>query len=191
MAGDGAGDRRGSADADVKTRLGGRLLKKRVERVAGVALIPRNLAVGRGRGRRGRRSIARYCHTRLEQRALVGFVLQRNPYRNRLQALETRGGFEVGALLAAVQRSAAFRAVAGEIGAGGKLRRAVEAARRRDCLHQAWQPGTSDVNGWTWALLSGPFVAVTLGFEIRALGIHIAPLFVLAIAIHGEIEFTP
>ena len=97
----------------------------------------------------------------------------------------------MGALLAAVQRGAAFRAVTAEIGAGGKLRRAVEAARRGDCLHEAWQPGTSDVNGWTGARLSGPFVAVSLGFEIRAIGIHIATLFVLAFAIHGEIELTP
>ena len=94
----------------------------------------------------------------------------------------------MGALLATVQLGSAFRAVAAEIGAGRKLRRAVEAARRCDCLHEAWQSGTSDVNGWTRARLSGPFVAVTLGFEIRAIGVHIAPLFVLAIAIHGEID---
>ena len=56
---------------------------------------------------------------------------------------------------------------------------------------EAWQPGTSDINGGTRTRLSGSFVAVTLGFEIRAIGIHIAPLFVLAIAIHGEIELTP
>jgi len=97
----------------------------------------------------------------------------------------------VGALLAAVQRGTAFRAVAAEIGAGGKWRRAVETTRRGDCLYEARQPRTSYINGWTRARLSGPFVAVSLGFGIRALGIHIAPLFVLAIAIHGEIEFTP
>ena len=97
----------------------------------------------------------------------------------------------MGALLAAVQRGAAFRAVAAEIGAGGKLGGAVVATRGRDCLHEAWQPGTSDVNGWTRARLSGPFVAVSLRFETRAIGVHIAPLFVLAIAIHGEIELTP
>src|SRR5690242_9368090 len=106
MAGDGAGDRRRSADADVKKRLGGGLLKQGVERVAGVALIARDLAVGRGRRRRRRCSVARYGNARFEQRALVGFVLQRNPYRNRLQALETSGGLEVGALLAAVQSGA-------------------------------------------------------------------------------------
>jgi hypothetical protein len=168
------------------------LLEQGVECAAGVTGIARALAIRRRRRRgSGRRCVARHSNTRFEQVAFVGFILQRNPDRNGLQALKARGRFEVGALLAAVQSGSAFRAVAAEIGSAGKLRGAVIAPGRGNGLNQPREPRTGHIDGWARPRLPGPIIAVSLGFEIRALGVHIAPLFVLAIAIHGEVEFTP
>ena len=50
-----------------------------------------------------------------KQFTLVMLVFIRNSRGNRFQALEAGGRFEVGALLTAMQRGGAFRAVALEI----------------------------------------------------------------------------
>jgi hypothetical protein len=94
----------------------------------------------------------------------------------------------VGALLAAVQRRAAFWAVSGEIGSVGKVRGAVVAPRRSHGLDQAWKARAGYIDGRTGARLSGPVVAVSLGSVVWAVGVLVAPLCILAITIHGVVE---
>jgi len=145
--------------------------------------------VGGGRGWRGRgRCVSRHGYARLEQRTLVGFVLHGDAHRDRLQALEARRGIEVRALLAAVQRGAAFRAVAAVIGSVGKLRGAVVATGGGHGLDQAGKPRAGYIDGRTGARLPGPVVAISLGSVVRAVGVLVAPLFISAITIHGEVE---
>src|SRR5204863_59928 len=88
------------------TRL--RFLKEFVESAARVVGVAGGWGAGvhrRGRGRRGLAggAFAGHRYTRSEERAFVGFVLQRNAHRDGLETLETGGGLEVRALFAAVQ----------------------------------------------------------------------------------------
>jgi hypothetical protein len=96
----------------------------------------------------------------------------------------------VGALLAAMQRHTALRTIAIEIGSRGELSGAIEASCRGNSLNQARKPRAGHINGWARALLSGSFVAIALGFKIRTLGVHVPPLFVPAITIHGEVSYS-
>src|SRR5258708_6454748 len=96
-----------------RRRPGGLLyfFKQVVEGCAGVGGATRRWDRG------GDRSVTRGCvardgHARLEQLALVGLVLQHDPYWDRLEALKARRRLEVRALLAAVERGVALRAVA-------------------------------------------------------------------------------
>jgi len=92
----------------------------------------------------------------------------------------------VRALLATVQWRSAFRAIPGEVGTVGKHGRATEATRRGDGLHEAWKPWAGYIDGGTQAL-PGPVVAIALGPVVRAVCVHVAPLFILAITVHGEL----
>src|SRR5450432_3863744 len=83
-------------------------------------------------------------HARCEESALVGFVLQGNAHRDGLEALETGGGLEVGALLAAVQLGIALRARSAEVRTGWNGRRAVVAPGRGNVLHEAGKPGAGN-----------------------------------------------
>jgi hypothetical protein len=55
-------------------------------------------------------------------------IFERDANRNRPDALESSGGLEIDALLATVQRSVAFRALAFEVDIGGQRRAATEAS---------------------------------------------------------------
>jgi hypothetical protein len=82
-------------------------------------------------------------------------------------------------LLAAVQRYAAFRAVAFEIRAVRQLRCATVTAGCDNALHQPWQSGASDVNRQTRA-----FRPIFRFPPIVPVGILVAVLPVLSIIIH-------
>ena len=93
------------------------------------------------------------------------------------------------ALLAAVQVGAALGAVAVEVDSIGQLSGAVEASGRSDRLDEAGEPGAGYIDGRTRALwVPGPLVAVSFGTRFRTVGVHVAPLTVLAITIHGELS---
>lgn len=94
------------------------------------------------------------------------------------------------ALLTAMQSGVALRAVAGEIDAVGEKRGAVVASGRGNGLHQAGKARAGHIDWRTRTLwLSGPIVAVTFGTRFRTVGVLVAPLTVLAITVHGEVEF--
>src|SRR5258708_30865991 len=86
-------------------------LEQVVESGAGVGGAARHRDRGWGGSVARRGGIARDSHTRLEQLALVGLVLRHDPYGDRLEALKARRRLEVRALLAAVERGVALRAV--------------------------------------------------------------------------------
>lgn len=159
------------------------LLEELIERGAGVVRRTR----GGGRRRRGRarsRCVTGYGHARREPLALVRLVLRCDPHRDRFQALEPRRGFEVRALLAAVERLSALGTVALEVRVGRQRRGTVITPGRDDRLHQARKPGPGDVKRWTRALrpLFGSPAA------IFAVGVHVAPLSVLPIVFHRRIH---
>jgi hypothetical protein len=83
-----------------------------------------------------RRCVASHSDARLEHLAIVGLVFYGDTYWYRFQALKASGRFEMGALLTAMQRGAAFGAFAFPIGVGRKRGGAVEAARSDDILQQ-------------------------------------------------------
>src|ERR1035438_4306226 len=125
-----------------------------------------------------------------EQRALVGFVLQRDAHRNGLQALESSGWLEIGALLATMQRSVAFRTVAVPVDAVRQSRGTVETAGRGDRLYQARQARSGYVERWFRARGPGPLVATAAFSKIRAIRVHVARFCVFSIPVHGELR-TP
>jgi len=66
---------------------------------------------------------------------------------------------------------------------------AVEASGRGHRLDEAGEPGAGYIDGRTRALwLPGPLVAISFGTRFRTVGVHVAPLTVLAITIHGELS---
>jgi len=161
------------------------LFEETVEGVAGVTGITRRVlirlgALAEARWRPGGR-VARHSHAGRKQRAVIGFVFNRNSRRNRLQTLEARGRLEVRALFAAVKLGIALGTVPAEVDAIRQRRRATVASRRRYRLHQARQARASDVDGWAWPGLLRP--VVTARFRVPV-GIHVARLSVLSVAIH-------
>jgi hypothetical protein len=116
--------------------------------------------------------------------ALVGLVLGNDPHRDGLQALETRRGLEMRALLAAVQGHPALGTVALEVRAAGKGRSAVVTPGGDNRLHQARQPGPGDVDGGARASRT----LFRLARAVLAAGVHVAPLFVFTIVFHGRIH---
>ena len=170
------------------SRLQTLLLEQGVESAAGISRAAGPLLVAHGgRGWSGGGRVASDGYAGLEQRTLVGLVLERYPHRNRLQALETGGGLEVGTLLATVQGGSAFRAVAAVGGSVGKLRGAVVTSGGGNGLHQARQARAGYIEGRTRAGLAGPVASVSIGSWVRAVGVLIASLSVLAITIHGKL----
>ena len=98
----------------------------------------------------------------------------------------------MGALLAAVQRRPAFRAVTGEVGALRKQGGAAKTTGRGDGLNQPRKARSGYIDWRTRSLWPDPVVAISLGPVVRAFGVHVAPLLVPTISIHGEVfEFTP
>jgi hypothetical protein len=117
--------------------------------VVGIARARRTRIHRRRRRRRGLagRAVAGHRDARRKQSAFVGFVLQWDAHRNRLEALEARPRFEMRALLAAVKLRIAFRAVAAEVGTWRDRRRTVVAPGCGHVLHKAGKPGAGDVEG--------------------------------------------
>jgi hypothetical protein len=89
--------------------------------------------------------IARDRHPRLEQLTLIRLILHRDPYRDGLEALKSRGRLEVRALLAAVERSPAFGTRAPKIDVSRQSRGAIKATGRGHRLHEAREPRTGNV----------------------------------------------
>ena len=114
----------------------------------------------------------------------LAWSFDRNPYRDRFQALEPGGRLEVGALFAAMQRGIALRAIPAEVDAVSELRRAVVAARRGNRLHQPGKAWAGYVYGRTWTLRTWAIFSRTSRF--RAIRVHVSPLSVFAISIHQE-----
>ena len=111
------------------------------------------------------RGVACHGETRLEQRALIRLVLLGNASRDRLQALEPRGRFEVRALLAAMQGSTALRAGTLKIDVRKKGGGAVEAAGCRYRLHQPRQTRPCDIDRWPRTLRLGALIALGAGMR--------------------------
>jgi hypothetical protein len=93
----------------------------------------------------------------------------------------------VGTLLTTVQSGSAFRAVPAVGGSVGKLRSAVVTSRGGNGLHQAWQARAGYIEGRTQPGLPGPIASVSIRSGVRAVGVLVASLSILAITIHGEL----
>ena len=134
---------------------------------------------------RTRRAVTRDCYARVEELALVHLVLVGNARRDRLRALETRRWFEKGALLTAVESSAAFWTRAFKVDVRGQSDRAVVTT---GSCHGLNKPGKTRAGRilhrtrtcWPRRLLS--FFPFVVG---RTVGVHIAVLPVFAIRIHN------
>ena len=166
-------------------------LKQAVERSACVVRVARRGDVGRRSGLRwcGRGGITRHRYAGPEQGAIVRLVLRRDACWDGFGALEPRGRLEVGALLAAVERCVALRALNREVGTGWKLGRAIEATRRRYRLHQPRQTRSGNVDGWPGArrpraFLTPGIVAIGELTVVVAAGFLVAALLVLTVAFH-------
>ncbi|MBV8864378.1 MAG: hypothetical protein JO210_03150 [Acidobacteriaceae bacterium] len=133
------------------------------------------------RNRPGWERVARNRKTGREQLTGICLILYRNAYRDRLMALEAGGGIEVHTLLAAVQSSAAFRAVAFKFGVMREADSAVVTSRSYDVLDQARKLGARYVDGKFRALRSGS-VSVPRRTAVRIL-IAVLPIF--AISVHS------
>lgn len=121
-------------------------------------------------------------HAGLEELAFVGLILDRDPHRHGLQALEASGGFEMCALFAAVQRSTALRTFTLPIDIGAQSRRTAETAGRHYVLEQTGEPWASNVDGRPGT--RGPGAVGQLAVPGTAIGIHVAPLSVLTVVVH-------
>src|ERR1700704_6338068 len=86
-----------------------------------------------------------------------------------------------------MQRSSAFGTVASECGSVGKLCGAVIAPGRCYGLDKPRKSRACYINGWTRSWLSGPVIPVSLEPGVRAFGVHIPPLFIPTITVHGEL----
>src|ERR1039458_1953023 len=166
------------------------LLKEIIKRDARIALalgldqllpVSQHWPNHRARGR----AIPRHRHAGAEELALVGAVLRCDPLADRLGALETGRWLKPTALLTAVQRGVAFRTIAGEIDIRGQRGRATITARGRHVVDQPGQPRPGDVERRFRPLRGRLPVARGLSV-LRASGIHVAVLPVLAVAIHGD-----
>src|SRR5262249_18326228 len=132
------------------------------------------------------RRIARNRDPGLEQRAFVGLVLHRDPYRYRFEALESGGRLEICALFTAMQGSMAFWTLGRKIPVGRQRGGAVETAGRCYRLHQPRQPRSGDIDRGPRTLGPGPVIApgVVILREV-ATGFLIAALAVLTVAFHS------
>ncbi len=155
----------------------GLFLEQTVESVAGVARAARRRRIRSGSRRAA--AAGHLCRCRLprhgdagrKQIAQIRLVLQRNANGDRLIALEARGGLEVRALLAAMERRSAFGALAIERSrVREQRRRAVVTARGCHCLNEARQARSGDIERWARArglrppsVSIGRAVAVTVG----------------------------
>jgi hypothetical protein len=123
-------------------------------------------------------------YPRAEQLALVDLILNRDPRRNRLQALKPCGGLKVGALFAAMERRGALRAIPLEIRPGRQRRRAVVAAGCRHALHQPRQARPRRVLQSPWTLRRpGPVISILPARLAVSILVPVLP--VLAIIIHN------
>jgi hypothetical protein len=91
------------------------------------------------------RHIAGHCDARLEQLAFISLVFDRDPHRDRFQALKARRRLEVSALLAAMQSRSALGTLPFEVDPFAQQRRAAVASGSRHRLHHARQARTGDV----------------------------------------------
>ena len=126
-------------------------LEKPREGIAGISC---TLGLGDSRGWCHRRTalgsvthIPRNSYTGVKQRTVVGLVLGDHAHGHGLIALKPGGGFEMGALLAAMERNVTFRTIAGVIRAGLQCRCAAVTARGCNGLHKTGEPGAGDVDG--------------------------------------------
>jgi hypothetical protein len=124
---------------------------KRRARVAGVTrrrpVIHRSI---RGSGRR--RGIARHRHHGRKEFAGVGLILHRNSRGHGLVTLKACGRIKMHALFAAMQRRAAFGAIAAEIHIGRQRYGAAKTARCHHVLYQPGKLGPSDIQRRSGAL---------------------------------------
>jgi hypothetical protein len=158
-------------------------LEQIVERSACVAGV-----TGRGRRMRRRgavagwRSVPSHGNARLEQLAFVSLVLQCNAHGNRLQTLETSRGLKVGALLAAMYRCSALRAIAFPVHIARQGRRTIETSGSNYVLKQPGKAWPCDVNRRAGAVgLGAIFSARTSGIT---LGILVPALSILTVIVH-------
>jgi hypothetical protein len=140
--------------------------------------------LGRGSGAVGG-AFPRHGHARGEECTLIGLIFVGYPQGDRLQTLKAGGGFEVGALLAAMQRRIAFRTEATEIGPRRQGGGTTETPRRRNVLNQTRQAGAGHIQRRARSLGLGAVFAAArpVGIAVR---IHVPVLSVLAVAVHGE-----
>jgi hypothetical protein len=130
--------------------------------------------------------LSRHCDPWTKQFTLVDKVLARDASRDGLQTLKASGRFEMRALLAAVQRRIAFRAIRFEIDTRGQRGGAVEAPGRRHGLHQAREAGACDVDGGPWPLLAWLLLLLLriTAPVLRVAGLVVATLSILTISVH-------
>jgi hypothetical protein len=137
---------------------------------------------GRRRGKTVGGALPCDCHPRRKQRAIVPLVLDRDPYRDWLEALKSRGRFEMRALLATVQIGITFRTHAVHVGAGRQGGCAIKAAGRCHMLHQPGKARSGYVNGRTRTLRLGPVFTRPARLAVR---IHVPMLSVLTVIVHA------
>ena len=94
----------------------------------------------------GGSGVAGHRNARLEQIALVGLILHRDPHRHRLQALKAGGRLKMGALFAAMQRGTAFGTFALPIDIGRERGGAVKTAGGHYVLEQPGKARAGDVD---------------------------------------------
>jgi len=128
--------------------------------------------------------VARHGNARLEELAFISLVLRGDAYRNRLQALEARGWFEIRTLFAAVQRHSALGTLL-EVEPFAQHGGTVVTSRSGHRLHHAGKPRAGDIQGGTGTLRPRTVFAIKCSVAgLRTVGVVIAPLPVLAIAFH-------
>jgi hypothetical protein len=124
--------------------------------------------------------VAGHSHSWREQTALIPRVLHRDTFRDGLQTLEARGWLKMRALLTAMQRRAALRAVSSKVRVSRQGHRATVTARSDHTLNEARELWACDVEGWSWALLLGAVGPI----RVISFGLLVPPLFISAISVH-------
>src|SRR5260221_397621 len=131
--------------------------------------------------------VARYRKTRSKECTLIRLIFDWNPYRDRLQALKASRGLELRALLATVELRVTFGTSPSEIDVVRQGCRATVTPRCRHRLNQPRQARTGYIDRGAWSGLLRPVFAAAFEFPV---GIHVARLSVLSVAVH-EASTTP
>lgn len=100
-------------------------------------------------------------------------------------ALEAGGRIEVHTLLAAMQSSAAFRAVAFELDVARQGNSAVVTSGSKDVLDKAWKLGTRYLDRKFRALHFGPVSVLARRTAVRIM-IAVLPIFSISVHICGS-----